>query len=161
MLDPEATLSTIAEVSIALAGFTGVVAVLGSRRDHQWTPEERLQLRTLVETSMTALFLSFAPSVLGQVMSSETAIWRVANFLLGTTHLAFISRFFVRTKVARPTAGQLALLATGFIAILAHFLAAANLLPWYVTIFILGLLQQVFVAAFNFVLLLFPFRVDS
>ena len=158
MFDPESTLSTIAEIAVALAGFTGVVAVLGSRRDHDWSPEERLQLRTLVETSLTALFLSFAPSVLGQVMASEAAVWRIANLLLGATHLAFISRFFVRTQVAKPTGGQLALLATGFSAIVAHFLAAAGLLPWYVAIFILGLLQQIFVAAFNFVLLLFPVR---
>ena len=156
MLSPESTLSTIAEISVALAGFTGVVAVLGSRRKHDWTPEERLQLRTLVETSLTALFLSFAPSVLSSFTASESVVWRTSNFLLGATHLAFISRFFVRTKIARPTGGQLALLVSGFAAILAHFLAAAGILPWYVAIFIIGLLQQVLVAAFNFVLLLFP-----
>ncbi len=161
MLDPQATLTTIAEVSVALAGFTGIAAVLGSRRDQEWTPEERLRLRTLVETSLTALFLSFAPSVLGLIMTSDSAVWRLANLLLGTIHLAFISRFFVRTKVAKPTGGQLALLATGFSAILAHFLAAAGLLPWYVAIFILGLLQQVFVASFNFVLLIFPVRASN
>jgi hypothetical protein len=91
-------------------------------------------------------------------MTSDTAVWRLANFLLGTIHLASISSFLVRTKVAKPTAGQLALLVTGFSAILAHFLAAAGLLPWFVAIFIIGLLQLVFVAAFNFVLLLFPVR---
>ena len=157
-MDPQAILTTIAEVAVALAGFTGVVAVLGNRRDQKWTPEERLQLRTLVETSLTAMFLSFAPSVLSLTMTSDTAVWRLANFLLGTIHLASISSFLVRTKVAKPTAGQLALLVTGFSAILAHFLAAAGLLPWFVAVFILGLLQLVFVAAFNFVLLLFPVR---
>ena len=161
LFDPQATLTTIAEVSVALAGFTGVVAVLGSRRDHEWTPEERLQLRTLVETSLTALFLSFAPSVLGLVMTSESAVWRLANLLLGAMHLASITMFIVRTKVAKPTGGQLALLASGFSVILAHFLAAAGLLPWYAAIFILGLLQLVFVATFNFVLLLFPVEASN
>jgi len=161
MFDPQATLTTIAEVSVALAGFTGVVAVLGGRRDHAWTPEERLQLRTLVETSLTALFLSFAPSVLGLVMTSESAVWRLANLLLGAMHLASITMFIVRTKVAKPTGGQLALLASGFSVILAHFLAAAGLVPWYATIFILGLLQLVFVATFNFVLLLFPVEASN
>ena len=157
-MDSQATLTVIAEVSVALAGFTGVVAVLGGRREHDWTPGERLQLRTLVETSLTAMFLSFFPSVLDEIMSSESAVWRVSNLCLGSIHLAFISRFLLRAKVAKPTAGQLALLSTGFAAILAHFLAFAGFLPWYVAIFILGLLQQVFVAAFNFVLLLFPVR---
>ena len=161
MFDPQATLTTIAEVSVALAGFTGVVAVLGSRRDHEWTPEERLQLRTLVETSLTALFLSFAPSVLGLVMTSESAVWRLANLLLGAMHLASITMFIARTKVAKPTGGQLALLASGFSVILAHFLAAAGLLPWYDAIFTLGLLQLIFVATFNFVLLLFPVEASN
>ena len=44
----------------------------------------------------------------------------------------------------------------GIAIILAHFLASAGVLPWYDLIFIIGLMQQVFIAALNFVLLLFP-----
>jgi hypothetical protein len=44
----------------------------------------------------------------------------------------------------------------GIAMILAHFLTATGLIPWYVLIFLVGLLQQVFIAALNFVLLLFP-----
>jgi hypothetical protein len=155
-LDTQSVLTTVAEVSIALAGFTGVVAVLGNRRKHDWTAEERLQLRTLVETSLTALFASFAPSVLYLVFSSEPAVWRSANLILGTLHLANLIGFLRRAKEAKPTASQKGLLVIGIGMILAHFLASAGVLPWYILIFIIGLLQQVFIAALNFVLLLFP-----
>ena len=155
-MNPQSVLTTVAEVSIALAGFTGVVAVLGNRRKHDWTAEERLQLRTLVETSLTALFASFAPSVLYQAMTSEPAIWRGANLFLGVLHLANLGAFLVRAKEAKPTTSQKSLLGIGIAMILAHFLAAAGILPWYVPIFMIGLLQQVFIAALNFVLLLFP-----
>src|SRR5210317_1761468 len=97
-LDAQSVLTTIAEVSIALAGFTGVVAVLGNRRKHDWTSEERLQLRTLVETSLTALFASFAPSVFHLILSSEATVWRSANLLLGALHLANMVAFFSRAK---------------------------------------------------------------
>ena len=40
--------------------------------------------------------------------------------------------------------------------ILAHCLASAGVLPWYILIFVIGLMQQIFIAALNFVLLLFP-----
>ena len=148
----------MAEVSIALAGFTGVVAVLGNRRKHEWTPEEQLQLRTLVETSLTALFASFAPGVLLLVISSEPTVWRVANLFLGVLHAANLIAFLSRTRQAAPTSSQKALLAIGIAVILAHFLASTGILPWYMLVFVLGLLQQVFIAALNFVLLLFPIK---
>jgi len=155
-LDTQSILTTVAEVSIALAGFTGVVAVLGNRQKHDWTSEERLQLRTLVETSLTALFASFAPGILYLALTSEPAVWRGANLILGALHLANLIAFLLRAKDASPTASQRGLLGVGIAAILAHFLAFAGVLPWYTLIFVLGLLQQVFIAALNFVLLLFP-----
>ncbi len=155
-MDTQSILTTVAEVSIALAGFTGVVAVLGNRRNHDWSPEERLQLRTLVETSLTAMFASFVPAVLFLALDSEPAVWRSANLFLGALHLANLVAFLRRTTDAKPTASQRGLLVIGIAMILAHFLTATGLIPWYVLIFLVGLLQQVFIAALNFVLLLFP-----
>ena len=155
-MDTQSILTVVAEVSIALAGFTGVVAVLGNRRNHDWSPEERLQLRTLVETSLTALFASFAPSVLYLALTSEPAVWRSANLFLGMLHLANLVAFPRRATDARPTASQKGLLVVGVAMILAHFLAAGGLIPWCVLIFVVGLLQQIFIAALNFVLMLFP-----
>jgi len=155
-LDVQSILTTVAEVSIALAGFTGVVAVLGNRRNHDWSPEERLQLRTLVETSLTALFASFAPSILSLAMTSEPAVWRGANLFLGVLHITNLIAFLRRATDARPTASQKGLLVIGIAMILGHLLAAAGLIPWFILMFVVGLLQQVFIAALNFVLLLFP-----
>lgn len=160
MFEPETLLDLLPEVSITLAGFTGVVSVLGNRRDHAWTPEERMQLRTLVETSLTVFFVSFVPGVLIIAFDSEPMAWRVSNLALGVTHLLFISAFLVRAKNAKPTVGQRLLLLTGFTVIGAHFLAFFRVLPWTELIFVVGLLQQLFVAAFNFVLMLFPTNGD-
>jgi hypothetical protein len=48
------------------------------------------------------------------------------------------------------------LLVVGIVIILAHFLATAGVPPWYILTFVIGLLQQVLIAALHFVLLLFP-----
>ena len=147
------------EVAIALGGFTGAVAVLGNRRTHDCSPAESLQLRTLAETSLTALFASFAPALLFLALTSEPAVWRIANLFLGVLHLTNLVAFLQRTTDARPTASQRGLLVIGIAMILAHFLTAAGWIPWYVIIFVMGLLQQIVIAALNFVLLLFQSRI--
>jgi hypothetical protein len=73
-----------------------------------------------------------------------------------SVRLANLVAFLRRTTDAKPTASQRGLLVIGIAMILAHFLTATGLIPWYVLIFLVGLLQQVFIAALNFVLLLFP-----
>ena len=155
-MEHEAILSTISQVAVGLTGFTGVVAVLGHRNQGSWTPEERLQLRTLVETSLTALFSSFAPSVFFMMFASESSAWRGANLFLGVLHLSNLTAFLLRARTAKPTPSQRALLSLGVATIGAHFLASMAFLPWYALIFLLGLLQQIFIATLNFVLLLFP-----
>lgn len=102
------------------------------------------------------MFASFAPVVLFQAIDSEPTVWRTANLFLGVLHLANLAAFLRRTRDAKPTASQKGLLVVGIAMILAHFLTAGGLIPWYMVIFLVGLLQQVFIAALNFVLLLFP-----
>lgn len=43
LVNADSMLTAIAEISVALAGFTGVVSVPGKRRDHASPPEEILQ----------------------------------------------------------------------------------------------------------------------
>ncbi len=155
-MDHESTLYTLAQIAVALTGFTGIVAVLGSRNQGTWSPSERLQLRTLVETSLTVLFASFAPILLFMVGNSEPTAWRAANAILGFLHLTNLTSFLWRARGARPTFGQKVMLAFGIITIVSHFLATLAVFPWYELIFVLGLIQQIFIASHNFVLLLFP-----
>jgi len=44
----------LAEIAIALAGFTGVVVAFGSRSEGSWHPGDRLRLVFLLEASLTA-----------------------------------------------------------------------------------------------------------
>ena len=153
------TLATIAEVSVALAGFTGVVAVLGRRSSGGWSREELLQLRALVETSLTAFFVSFVPGIVNSTVDTEVAVWRWSNGALAIAHLANLASFFLRTtRGATPTADQRISGAFGAVFVLLHLAAALGLVTWAAPLFVVGLLGLLFVAAQNFVLLLFPRR---
>ena len=48
------TLIGIAELAVALAGFTGVAVAFGSRDRGGWHPGDRLRLSFLLESSLTA-----------------------------------------------------------------------------------------------------------
>lgn len=54
LLDHSETLIGIAELAIALAGFTGVVVAFRSRDSGGWHPGDRLRLVFLLEASLTA-----------------------------------------------------------------------------------------------------------
>jgi hypothetical protein len=53
-MDQSEVLIGIAEIATALAGFTGVVVVFGSRSEGNWHPGDRLRLNFLLEASLTA-----------------------------------------------------------------------------------------------------------
>lgn len=162
MIEQAETLHAIAGVAIALMGFTGIVVVLGGRSGRSWSPIEAIGIRTLLETSATALFGSFVPILLSYVWASEAGVWRLANAVLGLGHLANLLAYVVRARripgvrFSTRRSGENVAAAIGFACIAAHLLAAAGLLPWFVFIYVFGLLDQVGVAAQHFILLLIP-----
>jgi hypothetical protein len=55
LMAPEDILTTTAEIGIALAGFSGIVAVLGRRAEGAWSGADRVRLAMLLETSFAAV----------------------------------------------------------------------------------------------------------
>ena len=91
------TFDTIAELAIALAGFSGIVAVLGNRFSGEWGAAEQVRLRLLLEVSLLVVFLSFLPSLVARVAPSSVA-WRVSNGACGIAHLVPLVLFFLRWR---------------------------------------------------------------
>ena len=81
----EDALSTLAEVAIAIAGFSGIVSVFGRRSSGHWSPAERTRLVGLLIMSFTAVFFSVVPFVLLSIPVSETACWRFLSLLLSAS----------------------------------------------------------------------------
>jgi hypothetical protein len=77
----------IAEIAVALAGFTGVVVAFGSRSQGRWHAGDRLRLVFLLESSLTAAgFALFA-----LLMLSMTDDKQVAWTLLSMSWAAFMT----------------------------------------------------------------------
>lgn len=151
------TLHTVAQIAIALIGFSGIVITFG-KRAAKWSAEESMRLYALLAPSFTALFCSFVPILLAIEISSADAVWRLSNAVLGVLHAANLGWFLVNRWGATATIGQRANGAFGMVVIAAHALAALALIPWYEFVFIFGLLQQLYIGVHNFLLL---FRPDS
>ena len=74
-------LTTLAEVGIGIAGFSGVFAVLtGSGK---LIPAERFRLEALLKTSIGATFLAMAPHAFFAGTLKESVIWLILGSILG------------------------------------------------------------------------------
>jgi len=85
-------LSTMAEVSIVFAGFTGVVGMLGLRSDNLRIHGQLFQVGAMTGFSLIAALFSLVPLLLSAVGLSDAAVWRFSSggllaALLGWTFL--------------------------------------------------------------------------
>jgi hypothetical protein len=76
---PEDILATTAEIGIALAGFSGIVAVLGARAQGAWSGADRFHLTMLLETSFAAVLWSFVPLVLLSAEVGPERVWLLTS----------------------------------------------------------------------------------
>lgn len=83
----EDVLYLLAEVAVAIAGFSGLVVVLPLRDSQAWSPIEARMLRFLIGDSLLVLFFALLPVLLALADVSADAIWGVCSALLGTWFL--------------------------------------------------------------------------
>ena len=94
---PEMLLMAVAQIAVALIGFSGVVTTLGHSRGTKWTAAELLQLRTQVEPSIVALFGALVPSTITLIVDSPILLWRISNAILVLFGIAALIRYLYRT----------------------------------------------------------------
>jgi hypothetical protein len=75
----EQALAGFIEVAIAIAGFSGLVAVFGQRSDDIWRATDQLRLRVLLTASASALLFSAAPFIVLDAGVPEATFWRMGS----------------------------------------------------------------------------------
>jgi hypothetical protein len=100
------TLLTLAEIAVALAGFTGIVGVLGRRTQNATHAISWLRLRAMLEVSLRNAAFAVLPIPFLGLMSSETVVWRVAS---GAYFVAVVAYILLRRRSEISTNGGLAL----------------------------------------------------
>ncbi len=90
-------LFVVAEVSVGLAGFTGVVAAFQGRGG--WHPFDILRVVSLLWISFSALFVALLPIGLHAAGISESSVWRISSGL----GIAFVAvGYIVTTRYTPP-----------------------------------------------------------
>ncbi|MGD8282145.1 MAG: hypothetical protein PVF69_13370, partial [Gemmatimonadota bacterium] len=89
-IHPEEVLLGLGEVAAAFAGFSGVVAALGSRSVYDLPEATRFRFANLLIASVAAALFAFIPIVIGQFPFSSSIVWATSSSLLGIFCLVFL-----------------------------------------------------------------------
>ncbi len=155
------TLRTIAEVAIAVAGFSGVVVVLGHRNKREWTFVDTISIAMLLFASLGVVLFAFVPLLIAEV---GVPVWRISNGLLGVGHLFFLTWAINRMRgrldqLLIPMWMFYLVTAVGLTSITLNALVAAGLLQSLASFAYLGgLVWLLAIAVMCFVALLFESR---
>ena len=85
-MNPSDTLSTVAEIALGLAGFSGLLVVLGRQPGH-FSLAEVARLAAMLVASLSALFLAIIPLVLHDFGLSGASLWRASSSIMGVSIL--------------------------------------------------------------------------
>jgi len=91
------SLQTIAEVGVALAGFSGLVVAF-RKKSGPLTEVEKYRLQVLLALSFGAMFLSFLPEVLGSLELESNDAWTYSGFALCLYSIIFLSWWIRATR---------------------------------------------------------------
>jgi hypothetical protein len=79
LIDWRDTLLTIAEVAIAITGFSGLIGIFARRERLQNLSSEFFKLRWMLDYSLATLFASLIPFLVFAADISEPAAWRASS----------------------------------------------------------------------------------
>lgn len=158
-MTPEDALPIVAEISIGLAGFSGLVAAFGQRPGHGWRGDQKARIVFLVVLSFGMITATLLPFALSGISAAPAVIWGVPMVGYGTLALGLLGYWIV---LARRNGYRLQFPVVS-IAILtcAGSLQAAMVLsgfglwmPWSPSLFVLGLISVLIFGANMFLALL-------
>ena len=97
-MDPSETLLTIAEISVAVIGFAGIVSALRPRSSPLADAMHRLRMRIMLETAAYVVVIAFVPLLMTGLDLPETTIWGVGSGLLAITAPIQVASIYIRQR---------------------------------------------------------------
>jgi len=150
-------LITVAQIAIAIAGFSSIVEALSARHIQHWTDVERYKFRILLQVSAMAMFFALLPMILMQLWD-ESVAWRVALLVYGVVHLADIGSFMLKFPSGMPGFIKITIVIGLTIACSQLYIAIARQGNLMIFIYQLALAWQLFIAFSGFAMLLYGSR---
>ena len=109
-MDAQSALAAIAEVAIAIAGFSTIAAAITTRTAADRTLQTWFRFRVLLQVSMSITLLAYLPMVLSHAVATPETLWRICSaiYLAWTVILAIVTlndaKAIDAVMVERPTA---------------------------------------------------------
>jgi hypothetical protein len=100
-------LTVIAEISIALAGFSGIVVAFRQRGIEAWPEHERVRLRFMLGVACVTLLFSLLPFVPHHLAVQHSVTWVFSStaFSAGLVGVALVAYFGTRAHLNRLSRG--------------------------------------------------------
>ena len=75
----ESLFTSAIEVGIGIAGFSGIVAVLGYRSAGEWSRVDRARMGILLQTSFATVLLAFLPLLVSGAIANRELLWSICS----------------------------------------------------------------------------------
>ncbi len=169
MLQGSDVLTILAEIFVAFAGFTGIVAALGHRSEGKWRPVDVVRFQTMLKTSLGGLVFSVAPFGFHYFGVAEAITWGFGSALLAVFVVYLLVTTIQKHKKLRATEDpdfvpgvRLVLVMLGVPVVASQLLNAIGVgLLHSFSGFLVGLLYLLIMCCAMFVLLLRFVRTDA
>ncbi len=152
-------LHTLAQISVTLAGFIGLILVFQRGDRRTWSESEKNTMFHLLYTSLGVLGLSLLPLLIQPGFSESITVWRVCIPLVGVVHAAGATRAVLEHRRGEITisAPAVPIFAAGSYLLLALTVAIASgyLLNFAPLVYLIGLGWLLCVSVSAFASLLF------
>ncbi|MEE8078091.1 MAG: hypothetical protein V3T18_03770 [Pseudomonadales bacterium] len=91
------SLTTIAEIGVALAGFSGLVVVL-RKKTGPLNEIERYRMSVLLAAAFGAMFLALLPGAMRHLGMADELIWRASSALLTAFTVVFVLSWVLSSR---------------------------------------------------------------
>ena len=156
-MDSSSLLLTIAQLAVALAGFSAIVVALNGRPVREWDETDRLNLRCLLQVSIYVLAFSLFPFVLAVSLGQE-AVWRYGLLVYGLFLVFDASFFLTKMTTHSPALFRNAGIGGVCMGLLNIGVALFATQPARETMYLIGLFWQLGIVVMSFLLLLYQVR---
>ncbi|MGB1427409.1 MAG: hypothetical protein ACPHFR_05765 [Cycloclasticus sp.] len=92
---------TIAQIAVALAGFSAIIVSLNQKPIRDWDIADQVNIRLLIQISMVVIFFSTFPSFLA-IFLSNSDIWLYSLWGYGLIHLTGAGFFLLLKSKHTP-----------------------------------------------------------
>ena len=96
MIENIDVLLSVAEISVAFAGFAGIITAVAGRSDGGWDPGNLTRFRLMITSSLAATIMSLMPYIF--LLNSDQINWNWSVGILGV-FLFFLSALWIRSFV--------------------------------------------------------------